>query len=66
MLDKTNGPSFLAASLSMAAELLEGRVDAAASNGSAREPGWHCLPPYHTFWSWKLIWSCLGLGATQT
>jgi hypothetical protein len=33
VLDNANGPSSLAASMSMAVELLKGRMDATAANG---------------------------------
>jgi hypothetical protein len=33
VLDSTDGPSSLAASMSMAAELLEGQIEAATTNG---------------------------------
>jgi hypothetical protein len=37
VLDGINGPSYLAASLSMVVELLEGRVNTAATNGAKPE-----------------------------
>jgi hypothetical protein len=53
VLDGADGSSSLAASLTTVMKLLEGHIDAAAANGSARGPGRHWLPPCHISWSWK-------------
>jgi hypothetical protein len=39
MLDNIDGSSSMAASLSMVVELLEGRINTTATNGSAGGPG---------------------------
>jgi hypothetical protein len=47
VLGNVDGPSSLAASLSMVAELLEGRIDTMVANGVCWGPDMHWLPLYH-------------------
>jgi hypothetical protein len=57
--------SSLAASMSVAAELLESRINTVAANGVHWGPVLHWLPLCHISRSWRPSWRCLGPDAAQ-